>query len=530
MRSTRSEPNERGEGAALHWWAKYTPLVVLGYFAVQLLVRLWLSSNLELDDAEMVGQIHWAWGYANSHPPLYHWIVRLCHDAFGYWPAATAVPKFALLAIGYLLVYDAGRRATDCRAAGALAAASLLFIPVIAWKTQGKLTHSIVGFAATAATMHAVIVVLKRPRAVSFAWLGVAIAAGILAKYNYLLVLPALVLALVWEPHARATFRKPAALLAGVVALGLITPHLLWIRDNPVLATQRVYMLQTGGKALGFALPADSVADGLLSLALFIAASVLPALAVWRLALWRRRRADVNTGESTPSEAVRRVLGIVLLGEAIALVAVVLIGRFTQVHERYLVVLLPPFVLWLALRFPEAVRSRAAVFIAGTAAAVAVFVTIARPFSVFRGTGRLMFPYAEIAAEIDQPNDAPVAILGDRPDNAANVALRLSNASIFDPRSPAARVLVVADTPELAIEVGHRLGSSYVPDGELRVITRPLLTGSGRTAQLAVQPWRRRTDTARRTEVLISAASSPTDQRRRLRPLIVSPRCSHGSC
>ena len=47
---------------------------------VQLAGRLWLSPNLEVDDAEMVGQIHWAWGYSNSHPPLYHWLVRLAHD------------------------------------------------------------------------------------------------------------------------------------------------------------------------------------------------------------------------------------------------------------------------------------------------------------------------------------------------------------------------------------------------------------------------------------------------------------------
>ena len=491
MRSTRSELNG-GAGESALRWATYTPLFIVGYFAVQLLVRLCLSSNLEVDDAEMVGQIHWAWGYANSHPPLYHWIVRLCHDAFGYWPAATAVPKFALLALGYLLVYDGARRATDCRASGALAAASLLFIPVIAWKTQGKLTHSIVGFAATAATMHALIVVLKRPRGGSFVWLGLAIGAGILAKYNYLLMLPALVLGVVAVPQVRAAFRTPAALLAVAVPLALITPHLLWIRDNPKLATERVYMLQTGGKALGFSLPAASIADGLLSLALFIAASVLPAVAIWCAAMWLVGRSRANGSESTTPavERIRRVLGVVLLGEALVLVAVVVIGRFTQVHERYLVVLLPPFALWLAVRFPEAARSPAAVFIAGTAAAVAVFVTVARPWSVFRGSGRLMFPYTEMAAEMEQLNDAPLAILADRPDNAANIALRLSKASVFDPRSPATRVLVVADTPALAADVARRLGSSYVPEGEMRVIRRPFLAGGRDMVQLAVQPWR----------------------------------------
>ena len=72
----------------LERWAAFAPLAIILYFIVQLALRLWLSPNLEVDDAEMVGQIDWAWGYPDSHPPLYHWLVRLCHELFGNWVAS----------------------------------------------------------------------------------------------------------------------------------------------------------------------------------------------------------------------------------------------------------------------------------------------------------------------------------------------------------------------------------------------------------------------------------------------------------
>lgn len=469
-------------------WAALTPLAIIVYFAVQFAIRLWLSPNLEVDDAEMVGQTHWAWGYANSHPPLYHWLVRLCHDAFGGdWVAATSAPKYALLAAGYLLIYDAARQASGRPLTGALAAATLLLIPVIAWKTQGKLTHSILGFTATAATVHAAVLIARRGQWWTFAWLGAAAAAGVLAKYNYILVLLAVVIAVVFVRQVRQAFRRPAAIIAPLVTLLLIAPHLLWIRANFGLATERVYMLQTGGGPLGLDLPANSIADGLLSFFLVILVSGSPAAAVWALAV---ARAKCDTPPHLREVAsLRRFVGVLLLAELGAFIATVVAAGFTQVHERYLVVLLPPVALWFALAFSR--RSPAVVL--GSALAVAFIITVARPVSVLRGTGRLMFPYDAVAAEAAALIAPPFAVLGDRPENAANIAIRLPSTSVFDPRSPADRVLVAADTPARAAEVGQQLGLGYVP-AELRLLRHRFPSRPYRHAELAVQGWSRAAD------------------------------------
>ena len=488
MRSTAAESQsvgwEQGSGR-LESWAAWAPLVIGIYFALQLAVRLWLSSNLEVDDAEMVGQIHWAWGYANSHPPLYHWLVRLCHDLFGNWVAATSVPKYVLLALGYLLVYDAGRRATGRSLPGALAAASLLFIPVIAWKTQGKLTHSILGFTATAATLHAAVLIVTRGGWRSFAWLGVAAAAGVLAKYNYLFVLSALAVAVLCVPDVRRAFSRSALLLAALITGALIAPHLLWVRADPLLAVERINMLQTGGGPFGLNLPANSVADGLLSLSLVVLVSLLPAAAVWGIAAAVAPRS--GTAHDAKADMMRRFIGWLLVAELVIFVATVIIAGFTQVHERYLLVLLPPVGLWFALSFSR----RSAGVVLGMAAAVALFITIARPSSILRGTGRLMFPYEQMAHDVGRIAEPPFAILGDRPEDAANIAIRLPGADVFDAHAPADRILIAADNEARVAEVAQRLPSGYAPESGVRKLAHAFASQPERKAELAILVWRR---------------------------------------
>lgn len=470
--------------------ARFTPVAILIYFALQLAIRLCLSSNLEVDDAEMVGQIHWAWGYPNSHPPLYHWIVRLCYEAFGDWAAATAVPKFGLLALGYLLIFDAARRAGKSAVTGAVAVAALLFIPVVVWKTEGKLTHSILGFTATAVAMHALVLVLLRGKASDFAWLGCAVAAGLLAKYNFVVVVAALLVAIAVVPEARQAFRSKAVLLTVLIPLVLTAPHVRWVLEHPKLATERVYMLNTGGGPLGLNLGAASVFDGLLSLAAVVLVSVAPPLIILA-AVCLMFRANVDS--TATAEPVCRAVGVLIVAELFAFIAVVISGGFTQVHERYLVVLLAPLPLWLALRFQCArARPAAAVVMFIAAGAVAALVTIGRPLSVTRSDSRLGFPYADWAKAISADGSMPFAVAGDRPENAANIAIRLPDQAIHDPRRPQPRVFVVADNAAGLQRVASALGDRYAAVGEPRTLTGGLRWNADRQVSVVAQLCERR--------------------------------------
>jgi 4-amino-4-deoxy-L-arabinose transferase-like glycosyltransferase len=478
-------------------WAARAPWVIVGYFAIQLCVRLLISPNLEVDDAEMVGQIGWALGYPNSHPPLFHWIVRLCHDVFGYWPAATAIPKYALLTVTFLLVFDTARRATGSARAGAVAAAFLFFVPVICWKTQGKLTHSILGIAATAATLHAMVLVLTRPRLSKFAWLGFALSIGLVAKYNFLFVIAALAVAVISVPEVRQLFRCRAALLALVIPLVLTLPHWLWVWLNPGPSTENLYRLNIPGSVslLGMKLSATSVWDGLSSLAFVIAFSAAPMFLVCiaTMLIFRREKVDVCTAEPGIARHMRKLLGWMLLAELAVFIVVVFAGGFSQVHERYLVVLLPPLPLWVALKW-KAARPRGAAVILYTAVVLAAVITVLRPLSIVMSQSRLAFPYAEMGTEIAKLVQPPVAVIAHRHENAANIAIRIAGLTISSGTPSALRLIVVADDPASAASLGESLGSKYEPASEIIIVEKPWRWHPNQMAQLAVQCWKQRTE------------------------------------
>ncbi len=486
MRSILAErlPSSSGE------WTRacsYAPLVIVIYFALQLAVRLCLSTNLEVDDAEMVGQTAWAWGYANSHPPLFHWLVRICYDAFGSWVAATALPKFTLLAAGYFFVYDAARRAAGSSVAGALAVAALLFVPVVSWKTEAKLTHSILGFAATAGMLHALVLIQTKGKSWTFAWLGLAAAAGVLAKYNFLIVLTAGCGAILCVSGMRRAMLRPAALLAPLILFVLIAPHLLWVTSHSALATERLYILRTGGGPLGMNLRADSLWDGLVSLFLVVLVSILPAFTIFAFAKFFSRDGEVET---STDRTMRRFAGSWILMEAIVLVLVMTAGGIFQIHERYVLVLLPPFAFWVALRFGLRLNSQGLVLVLATAAAVALTITIARPLIVIRGDSRLGWPYAQMAKEIGQLSGGPISILGDRAENAANSAIRIPGASIFDFHRPVPTVILVADGSDALQTLAKKL-SGYEPAGEAHMISAPSRWRPQRKDTVVAQLWKK---------------------------------------
>ena len=144
------------------------------------------------------------------------------------------------------------------------------------------------------------------------------------------------------------------------------------------------------------------------------------------------------------------------------------------------------------LRAPAFAQRRSAGLVLGAATVLVLCITIARPLSVLRGTGRLMFPYEPMASEVVRIGQPPFAMIGDRPENAANIAIRLpSTAVLFDPRAPAERVLIAADNPARVAEVAQRLPAGYAPEGETRKLVHAFELRPERKAELAVQVWRR---------------------------------------
>ena len=230
--------------------AQHLPFWMGGYFLVLFIVRVLMSSNIGLDDAQMVGATDFQLFYHNSHPPLYNWLARIFLEITGWnWALSTAALKYILLFGFFFLVWDLARRITDNPFSILLVSISFLLVPQIVWESQVRLSHSVLVMLGSIATLHAVVRIVQSGRWYDFIWFGLACVIGTLAKFNFLLFLVSVVLVILLNPDLRRYFRRGHVLLsAGIYAL-FAGPVLVYVILNLDTASQRVKktLCQTGG-------------------------------------------------------------------------------------------------------------------------------------------------------------------------------------------------------------------------------------------------------------------------------------------
>ncbi|MEY2467302.1 MAG: hypothetical protein QOD03_1823, partial [Verrucomicrobiota bacterium] len=109
--------------------------VLLGYFALQIVLRVLISSSVDLDESDQfVLTQKLSWGYG-SQPPLYTWLQFFFFNIFGMSVFSAALLKNLLLFCTYLFTYLNARLITRSHLCGVAAAASLVFIPQIVWES-----------------------------------------------------------------------------------------------------------------------------------------------------------------------------------------------------------------------------------------------------------------------------------------------------------------------------------------------------------------------------------------------------------
>ena len=215
-------------------WLYTHPLVpLLALVCAQVLLRLALSPALDMDEAEqIVWTQHLAWGYG-VQPPLYTWLQWGVNRLLGGQSVlALSLLKHCLLALTYVLLWQAARlQGLGARSAWQAAGGVLLF-PLVCWMAVRDLTHSVLLLTCIAAFYLALVRLLARPSPVRFAALGAALAAGMLAKYNFALVAAALLGAALLDAAQRRALFSRGWPLAPLVAALLVAPHLLWLATH----------------------------------------------------------------------------------------------------------------------------------------------------------------------------------------------------------------------------------------------------------------------------------------------------------
>src|SRR5262249_27711250 len=173
-----------------------TLVLILLWAGIHTLLRLSLSSTLTADDArEAVLAQSLQWGYQARQPPLYNWLVWGAFRVVGPGLLALTLLKYALLVLGFWLVYLTARRIVDDPRLATLATFALILLLPIGGTGHEALTHSVLVLAACAATVHALVRIADEPSPLAYTGLGVAVGLGLLSKFTYIPFLVALGLA-----------------------------------------------------------------------------------------------------------------------------------------------------------------------------------------------------------------------------------------------------------------------------------------------------------------------------------------------
>ena len=286
-------------------------------------VRLAVSPMLSWVQAE---QAVWsqalAWGYG-PQPPLYTWLQWGVNALLGPSLLALLVVKNALMVASLGCLYLAARELLPARTAW-LAALGMWWLPGMAWLTVRDLSHSVLLTFAVCASWWLLLRQLRRPSPAGFAALGVVVAVGLLAKYSYLMIAAAALLAALSLSEGRRALLSRGWWLAPLVAFLLVLPHAWWVVHHWFAASQatltKMALVEGNGSRLHAVLGGMGDLAGLMLVSLL--AWSVPALLAFGGRWFRAQPAAATSVPAWAPKLLARYAALIVLG----LVALALLG------------------------------------------------------------------------------------------------------------------------------------------------------------------------------------------------------------
>lgn len=205
--------------------------LVTAYFSTHLFMRLWLTNTLEIDEAEQVFfSQQLLWGY-NQQPPLYTWIIIFLTRLFGYHIFSIIVFRFILLTGIFFLVFSISRKHIKGIKILVVTCLSLLLFFQLSIESLRQ-THTVMVTFGVAYLLCSLLQLVKRPSVTNYILFGIAIAFGMLSKYNFIIPLVSLLISACLDPvYRKVIFNKKIAISFVVFAL-LISKHTIWLFQN----------------------------------------------------------------------------------------------------------------------------------------------------------------------------------------------------------------------------------------------------------------------------------------------------------
>lgn len=221
-------------------YVKYFIPFLFLYFATQLLLRVFISPSLELDESEqMLLAQQFAWGY-NAQPPLYTWIQMIFFEIFGINIFTMSLMKNILLFLSYFFVYKSTKLITQNTFLSSIAAASMIFLPQISWESQRDLTHSVLLTTISSITFYLTMRIKysASPTYIgNYIVLGILISAGMLAKYSFAIFIFVLAVASLFDNTLRRFIVSKKIIVTFLIIGFTLCFHVMWFFEHLDLAT-----------------------------------------------------------------------------------------------------------------------------------------------------------------------------------------------------------------------------------------------------------------------------------------------------
>jgi len=311
--------------------------LIAAYYVLAVILRILRSEALESDEAEQLFQSQFfLLGYGRQ-PPFYNWLQAGVIQLIGPSVLAISLVKNLLLFLTCLFYGLAARIVLRDQRLAAIAMLGVIAMPAVSLLAQRDLTHAVATLFTTSLFTYAFLRTLTRPSLWHYMLTGLAVGIGLIAKYNFIIVPVAAILAILPEADLRRRIFDLRLIPALIVAAVICLPHGLWVLGNFTEATAGtidVMRKDASGNAV-----LDRL-SGIGTLVLAILGSALPILGFFLLA-FRRPLIEAWRAESQWT----RVIGRTIL---LCLVAVGIIGLgfgATNISEKWL----SPFFLLLPL-------------------------------------------------------------------------------------------------------------------------------------------------------------------------------------
>ncbi len=221
------------------------------YFTFQVFYLTGISNGAGVDDAEQLAYMGaLQWGYGGSQPPLYTWINSLAGSLFGISLFTIYLVKFSMLASMFASIYFGARLLNISRAVAAAGMLGVFLLPQIAWESQRTLTHSVAGTAGCAWAFLTFAWYMKSRSWPAAAIFGIAIAAGLLGKFNAIFFMTALAAAALTIPEYRSVVLSRKSITTVVTFVLCSAPTSFWALTHTenLLARTHKFQVNEGGQ------------------------------------------------------------------------------------------------------------------------------------------------------------------------------------------------------------------------------------------------------------------------------------------